>query len=262
MSGDTTAVLPPLSDECECCFKKASGKAPLLRCSSCKAKFYCSPKCQKKDWKTHKKNCSPLTLPLVPTVPEKSPQLVAEVRRVAYLLKDLHDICTAIDKDDELPREERESRKAECPALKELYRYEVPAAFEWKTKQLDEEMPLQRLVHQFTRLFWLETVAGISSEEERSGWIKVMKSATFPSVFPLMVPEKALARPGDLSPGEYRRLLNTANMKSLVDRVSKGSEKGSMEGWDGASRAEAEDDIYVKRWPHLIHLLNLAKSIE
>ncbi|KAL1661549.1 hypothetical protein GGF50DRAFT_117860 [Schizophyllum commune] len=259
---DTPVILPPPCDECEACYKKATGGAPLLRCSSCKAKFYCSPKCQKKDWKTHRKNCSPLALPLVPTVPERTPGLVAEVQRVASLLKDLRDACTAIDKDDELSREERESRKAECPALKELYHYEVPAAFEWKTKQLDGETPLQRLVHQMTRLFWLETVASIASEEERDGWINVMKNATFPSVFPLMVPEKALARPGDLSPGEYRRLLNTALMKSLADRVSNGSEKGFMEGRDGGNRVEAEDDIYAERWPHLIHLLKLAKSIE
>ncbi len=31
--------------------------AKLLRCSKCKSRWYCSRKCQKKDWKTHKKPC-------------------------------------------------------------------------------------------------------------------------------------------------------------------------------------------------------------
>ncbi|KAI5888193.1 uncharacterized protein SCHCODRAFT_01158772 [Schizophyllum commune H4-8] len=259
---DLPAILPAPSDECESCYKEASGAAPLLRCSSCKGKFYCSPKCQKQDWKAHKKNCSPLTLPLVPTVPERSPELIDEVRRVANLLKDLLDACKDIDKDKELGREERERRKAECHPFKVLYRYEVPAAFAWETKQLDGETPLQRLVLQLTRLFWIETVAGIASQEERDGWIDIMKRATFPSVFPLMVPEKVLARPGDLSPGEYRLLLHTAFIKTVADRVSKGPEKGSMENREEGSRVEAVDDIYAERWPHLVHLSKLAKSIE
>ena len=45
----------------ESCLKcgAATTKAgnPLLRCSKCKTVNYCSPDCQKKDWKKHKQMC-------------------------------------------------------------------------------------------------------------------------------------------------------------------------------------------------------------
>ncbi|KAJ7612725.1 hypothetical protein FB45DRAFT_1117295, partial [Roridomyces roridus] len=42
------------------------GKSAELRCSTCKTVHYCGTECQKKDWKTHKKECSP-PLPRPPT---------------------------------------------------------------------------------------------------------------------------------------------------------------------------------------------------
>ena len=50
-----------------------------------------SPRCQKKDWKEHKMNCSPLPVPLVPNVPERSPELISEVERAANMLKEVFD---------------------------------------------------------------------------------------------------------------------------------------------------------------------------
>ncbi|KAI5829446.1 hypothetical protein K523DRAFT_337853 [Schizophyllum commune Tattone D] len=89
-------IAPP-GGACEVCLGKPSEAQPLQRCSSCRAKFYCSSKCQKKDWKAHKMDCSPLTLPLVPTIPKRSPEMIAEVKKVANLLKRVYDACKNTD---------------------------------------------------------------------------------------------------------------------------------------------------------------------
>ena len=47
---------PPLG-RCNKCGKEESGASKLLRCSRCRAKFYCSEACQKSDWKSHKLQC-------------------------------------------------------------------------------------------------------------------------------------------------------------------------------------------------------------
>jgi len=36
---------------------KDSADVSLMRCSRCKWTFYCSPVCQRGDWKSHKKDC-------------------------------------------------------------------------------------------------------------------------------------------------------------------------------------------------------------
>ena len=56
-----TAVLRPSHQgrRCNCCLKKADTK--LLRCSSCRSAFYCSPTCQKLEWPSHKRECGCLS---------------------------------------------------------------------------------------------------------------------------------------------------------------------------------------------------------
>ncbi|KAI5888185.1 uncharacterized protein SCHCODRAFT_02512163 [Schizophyllum commune H4-8] len=90
-----TNIAPP-GGACEFCLGKPSEAVPLQRCSSCRAKFYCSSRCQKKDWRTHKMNCSPLTLPLAPTIPKRSPDIIAEVKKVADLLQRIRDVCKLV----------------------------------------------------------------------------------------------------------------------------------------------------------------------
>lgn len=40
------------------CGAAMCSKDGTLRCSRCKNQYYCSPKCQKADWKTHKPTCT------------------------------------------------------------------------------------------------------------------------------------------------------------------------------------------------------------
>ena len=43
---------------CRTCFRDHSDTLPLQACSRCNATLYCSPKCQKIDWKSHKQQCT------------------------------------------------------------------------------------------------------------------------------------------------------------------------------------------------------------
>ena len=47
---------------CAACGKwdAGGGAVALKRCANCRAIFYCSPACQKKNWKMHKKVCKQL----------------------------------------------------------------------------------------------------------------------------------------------------------------------------------------------------------
>jgi len=40
-----------------CGVTRAEGGGPLLQCSGCRRAYYCSPACQKEDWKRHKSDC-------------------------------------------------------------------------------------------------------------------------------------------------------------------------------------------------------------
>ena len=48
-------VRPATIEVCQNCGK--GGKVALLQCSRCKKAKYCNRKCQKENWKVHKKNC-------------------------------------------------------------------------------------------------------------------------------------------------------------------------------------------------------------
>lgn len=47
--------LDELPEVCTACLKQREGGKPLLIYARCKDEKYCSPECQKKRWKSHKK---------------------------------------------------------------------------------------------------------------------------------------------------------------------------------------------------------------
>ena len=73
-----------------------------------------------------------------------------------------------------------------------------------------------------------------------------------PPSFPQIVPEKVLALPGDLSPGEYEMLAQVANIRSFPLAPEVPAE----------TRDADADSAYTKRWLHLavIHKQSRASS--
>ncbi|TRM59607.1 hypothetical protein BD626DRAFT_559516 [Schizophyllum amplum] len=212
-------VIPPPYDECEFCGEEADDEVQLLRCSSCKNKFYCSAACQKKGWKSHKMDCSPLPVPLISTVPEPSAEMTAE---------EVFDSWKNIDEDEaskQLTDMERLKLKVKQPSYKALC-----------NKMLEKSHPLDRALHSFRRLYWIDTVANMKTEQQREEWLSVLKNMRAPASFPQIVPEKTLLRPGELSPGEYEMLGQAASMKTFDPLAREGEQADEQEG---------------KRWLHL-----------
>jgi splicing suppressor protein 51 len=52
-----TPVLAIKQALCFSCFKYPDSTTSLSRCAGCKRVSYCSPACQKENWKDHKKSC-------------------------------------------------------------------------------------------------------------------------------------------------------------------------------------------------------------
>jgi len=62
LQGSTKAALKAIShmkkeQMCAKCHKYGGKDGKLKKCSGCNAIFYCSPECQKLDWKRHKHEC-------------------------------------------------------------------------------------------------------------------------------------------------------------------------------------------------------------
>lgn len=57
-TASSARALPPAPTAAHVCGAAMCSANASLRCSRCKAQHYCSAKCQKADWKTHKLSCT------------------------------------------------------------------------------------------------------------------------------------------------------------------------------------------------------------
>ena len=160
-------------------------------------------------------NCSPLPVPLVPNVPERSPELISEVERAANMLKEVFDAWevsstvlhwASFNNVDTYSRgsTKRRSRRTfltsrgssssskirrprislvsmvtimlQTAHLNGLAGYELPTEFAWKTNLLDKHPNFDRVLHFLRRLFWIDTVASIKDDKEREDWLEQLKS--------------------------------------------------------------------------------------
>ena len=75
----------------------------------------------------------------------------------------------------------------------------------------------------FRRLFWIDAVPRSDTPAQRTEWLDMLGNPAFTAHITGIVPEKALARPGELSPGEYEAIEQVVTMSSLIRRMRRGS---------------------------------------
>ncbi|TRM59577.1 hypothetical protein BD626DRAFT_607478 [Schizophyllum amplum] len=219
-------VIPTAPSECEICGEPEGRDVQLLRCSTCKDRFYCSTLCQKIDWKQHKKNCSLLPVPLVPIPVSPSAELTAEVERAGAALERVAD---AWHYDETIPSAEKNGAKLQHATFKSLAGYEVAPPFNWKSTQLNKMAAPNRTLHVFMRLYWMDTVSRVQTDASRREWLTTLKDTPVSEYLMTIVPEKALARPGELSIGEYEALQQLVGSSSFPRRVRRGTIDASPE---------------------------------
>ncbi|TRM59579.1 hypothetical protein BD626DRAFT_633110 [Schizophyllum amplum] len=192
----------------------------MLRCSTCKDRLYCSPTCQKKDWKLHRMNCSFLPVPLEPVPISPCAALTAEVQRasatiqaIVYAWSHIDDIMAPIDKNN---------AKMQLPSFRALAEYQIPHSFASMNAVLDNMSPTDRTLHAMRRLYWIDAVANMRMDENRQPWLVALRDTLMSPPLPKIIPEKALARPGELSVGEYEAIEQVTVVTALQKKLSTG----------------------------------------
>ncbi|KAI5888216.1 uncharacterized protein SCHCODRAFT_02636064 [Schizophyllum commune H4-8] len=218
-------VIPPAPEKCQVYGARAG--IQLLRCSTCKNRSYCSAVCQKKDWKWgHKLRCSLLPVPLAPLPIHPSEKLSFEVRRAAAALEPIYEVWQYIDETVE-PEKKNEAKKRD-ESYVSLLAHTLPHPFAWSDTweyRLGKDgtsLP-ETTLFAFRHLFWIDTVSHLDTPAQRTEWLEMLGNPAFTAHTTGIVPEKALARPGELSPGEYETIEQVVVMSSFIRRIRRGS---------------------------------------
>ncbi|KAJ7159059.1 hypothetical protein C8R43DRAFT_358549 [Mycena crocata] len=175
--------------------ENASTREPLMRCSMCKNRFYCSAKCQKKDWKEHKWNCSVFPsadgFPAA-TVIEIDDEFQAEVKRVVGILKEVADTL-------------KDEKKLSAPMLAPLPKItsELPEHLRYaRAIQDSDEFKYRLPIVAACRLLLIDYISTLD-ETDRKRYEEFFTSMELPMDCCEMYGPKIVGRPADLSPGEY-----------------------------------------------------------
>ncbi|KAJ7025378.1 hypothetical protein C8F04DRAFT_137923 [Mycena alexandri] len=236
----------PLQDEID------SASTSLMRCSRCKNRFYCSAKCQKSDWKAHQWNCSVLPVDDVPaaTVIEIDDEFKAEVARVVAILKEVAALKV---------EQGKLSATMLAPLLKIIS--ELPERFHYKQRIQDSDKFKYRLpIITACRLLLIDYVSALD-EARRQKYEKFFTTMEVPTSWCAIYGPKIVARPADLSPGEYDMLSTVMPMWVMPEIESAKAEKKKQMEKDAAEENAAEESEGMQ-WVWLAVLMKRVYNVK
>ena len=118
------------------------------------------------------------------------------------------------------------TRRVRASAIDQAHAaHTLPPPFAWSDTweyRLGTSLP-ETTLFAFRRLFWIDTVSRLDTPAQRKEWLDMLSNPAFTAHTVGIVPEKALARPGGLSPGEYDVIEQVVTMSSLIRRMRRGS---------------------------------------
>jgi len=179
-----------------------------------------SQACQRKDWHTHKFNCSLLPPDgLSPAQFEdgEREELGAEAGRVSGLLIQWMKAFSARKEQGGKENKINAGRLQEARAIAEL---DISPRFQYaRLPQHHDKAPFRTPLILATRLLFMDLIASMSPED-LTKFAKSLETAS-PSQWPQLYGPKMAARPGDLSPGEYEMLSQVLLIYTLEDPRAK-----------------------------------------
>ncbi|KAK0501527.1 hypothetical protein EDD18DRAFT_1143108 [Armillaria luteobubalina] len=229
--------LPRAEGDCETCWgdEYGEGEVILRRCAQCKNQFYCSEGCQRKDWKTHKYNCSPLYDDTTPATIPRDQESEDEIQHMGKILADWMKAFEAQGEAVET-RQWKGSTLPEAAAFLEVapsphfppYKREIP-----KPRTKKYRLPLVLMA----RLFLNDLVGKLSPEakETLAGYISVIN---MPSGHAKLYGPKIMGRPADLSSGEYVSFVASAPIITMQEYGTCSFSKECQERWRNLATAK------------------------
>ncbi|TCD66502.1 hypothetical protein EIP91_001278 [Steccherinum ochraceum] len=238
--------LPPADDVCCVCYEEADR---MMRCSTCRNMFYCSQKCQKKDWSKDKqphKNAY-THAHKHPIEGQAHQDLEDEVHRVAEILQkwmDAYEPYLADTKNNDV------WKTGGLPEDLLIRDIQLSSAYSSDTyKRVPEGHPTYAYRLPTTliaRLFLIHLATPsptrtTSDLRKLENWLGAIPP--FPNAPTKLWPPKLLCRPGELSPGEYDAVLSVLPVIGEADM-----DLDAEENPDEAKEAGAGKKMSEQRW--------------
>jgi len=102
---------------------------------------------------------------------------------------------------------------------------------EFAYNRAQELPPLKRTLIRIIRLYFLHDIAHLSSQAEADALVEFFAGCQLPSSFPQLFGPKIVARPGDLSPGEYGMIVKILPIRYMPQSKEGEPEKQRSDRW-------------------------------